>query len=76
MRTWRSDPRFFCPHCRRIIVFAIGVDWDPRTNWFRLTAVCPDCQQMFREDEWRERHGPFRPRTDVRPGPASSSGES
>ena len=75
MRTWRSDPRFFCPDCRRIIVFAIGMDYDPRTNWFRMTAICPDCQRLFREEDRRKRHGAFQPRTDVSPGPAWPFGE-
>ena len=75
MRTWRSDPRFFCPECRRIIAFVIGTDYDPRTNWLRLTAMCPDCCRAFSEEEWRERHGAFQPRSDVSPGPGSLSGE-
>lgn len=76
MRTWRSDPRFFCPECRRIICIGIGMDYDPDTNWYKVSAVCPDCSRAYTKEEWRRLHGGFRPRSDVSPGPGSVSGES
>lgn len=75
MRTWRSKPRFFYPRCRHLISIAIGSDYDPDTNWFRVFGVCPDCLRKYRKDEWRKLPGPFLPRTDVSPGPASFAGE-
>lgn len=75
MRTWRSDPRFFCPQCRRVICIAIGSGYDPDTEWYEVFAVCPECSRMYRKQEWRELHGAFRPRTDASPGSPSSPGE-
>lgn len=75
MRIWRSKPRFFYPRCRHLISIAIGSDYDPDTNWFRVFGVCPDGLRKYRKEAWRKLPGPFLPRTDVSPGPASSAGE-
>lgn len=67
MRTWRSDPRFLCPMCGQLIQLKYFYSRDGSISVHNTVASCGSCQRVFMVADWRKRHGPFRPRTDVMP---------